>query len=99
VGSVPLGPVERRWYRRAARRPEDIPAQPAGTVIVAQLNDRFRIVRNDASLRDPVLVRATSLLLVSTRQRLAPVEVILPSADHRVGCRSVRPSTAACWIR
>src|SRR5690348_2730670 len=87
VDSVSLSPVVRRRFRRAARRPDEIPAQRTGAVLVAQLNDCYRVVRQGASLRAPLLVLATSLLLVSTRQQLVPAEVMLPSADPRVGVR------------
>jgi hypothetical protein len=85
VESISLRAVPRRRFRRASRSAEDIPRQRPGTVLVAQLNDTYQLVPSGAQPHDPVLVKATSLLLVSIRRQLVESAVLLPSADPRNG--------------
>jgi hypothetical protein len=83
--SVPLKPVARRPFRRPARTANDIPEQLPGTVLIARHNDAYEMVQRGTRLTDPILVDATSLLLVSVQRALVETAVVLPAAEQLRG--------------
>ncbi|MFI7643810.1 hypothetical protein [Nonomuraea sp. NPDC049400] len=74
-----LAPVPKRWGRRR-RDLAELPAVSAGTLLVAQVCDRYAIPRD---LQDPVLAEATAVMVVSATPERIDLRLSRRSCDDR----------------
>lgn len=78
-----LDPVRRVWWKGARRALDELPARPAGTLLVFETGTRWEEIPHSRPLTggEEAVVDAVAVSLVDRRERVIRVELTIPSAD------------------